>query len=74
MLAFLARITKTHSYIKIYHVLNGVVAALGLVTVLMVTVDCPSESGYYWAIHDNRLMSCPSQVDYITTTSVDSYC
>lgn len=62
MIAFLSRITKTHAYIAIYHISNALTAVLGLASVLVVFIDCPAGSSYYWAFHDNRLLTCPSQV------------
>ena len=61
-LTFLGRITKARTQIMFYYIVNGLVAAVGLVSVLVVSVACPSES-YYWNFHDNRVnLDCPSQV------------
>jgi len=61
MLVFLARITKTSFQVRLYSICNIVVAAIGMMSVLIVTVGCPTTSTYYWAFHANR-DSCPSQV------------
>ena len=62
MVAFLGRITKTHSRILFYQGVNGALAAIGFISILVVTVDCTPGSGYYWAIYDNRFAGCPTQV------------
>lgn len=60
-LTFVSRITKAKSQIVLYHSVNGLVATIGLVSVLIVSVACPPET-YYWNFHDNRVvLSCPSQ-------------
>lgn len=61
MLSFLSRITKTPYQIRLYLTCNAIVAALGVISALVPTVGCPTESGYYWAFYANR-SSCPSQV------------
>lgn len=61
MLAFLSRITKTRHQIIFYHTCNAVVAVLGLASVLIATVNCPTVSGYYWAFSANQA-SCSNQV------------
>ncbi|KAK6394989.1 hypothetical protein LTR65_001178 [Meristemomyces frigidus] len=60
MLSFLSRITKTPYQIKLYFICNCFVATIGVVSALIATVGCPTESGYYWAFYANR-SSCPSQ-------------
>ncbi|USW48102.1 hypothetical protein Slin15195_G014210 [Septoria linicola] len=60
MISFLIRITKAPTQIKLYHVCNGVVAVIGLVSIIVVIAGCPSTSGYYWAFHLNA-DSCSSQ-------------
>ena len=61
MLAFLSRITKTPSQIVLYHTLNGIVAFIGVLSIVVVLAGCPSGSGYYWAFSWNAA-TCPSQV------------
>ncbi|GIZ40553.1 hypothetical protein CKM354_000388700 [Cercospora kikuchii] len=60
MIAFLSRITQAPAQIKLYHVCNGIVAALGLVSIIVATAGCSSASGYYWAFEINR-STCSSQ-------------
>lgn len=61
-LTFLTRITKAQMQIKVYHIVNGLVAMAGVVAVLVVSIACPSAS-YYWNFHDNKIdLDCPSQV------------
>jgi hypothetical protein len=62
MISFLGRITKTHNQISLYHICNALTAMIGVASLLTVTTDCPSGSGYYWAFHSNRFLACPSQV------------
>ena len=46
----------------LYHIINGAIAIIGIVALLLITVDCPAER-YYWDFHDNqKVLSCPSQV------------
>lgn len=61
MISFLGRITKTHSRFSLYHACNAMTAMIGVASLLTVTIDCPSDSDYYWAFHSNTL-TCPSQV------------
>ncbi|KAK3724870.1 hypothetical protein LTR37_000918 [Vermiconidia calcicola] len=61
MISFLGRITKTHSQVLLYKTCNVIVAVIGIVSLLAVTVDCPTGSGYYWAFRENKMLSCPSQ-------------
>lgn len=61
-LAFLSRITKARLQILLYHIANGLVATIGIVSILIVSVACPSEA-FYYNFHDNqRILPCPSQV------------
>ncbi|KAF2724449.1 hypothetical protein K431DRAFT_318224 [Polychaeton citri CBS 116435] len=60
VLTFLARITKQRRRVQLYHICNGIVAVIGLASIFMLTVDCPSDSDFYWAFYKNR-GSCPSQ-------------
>ena len=62
MVAFLGRITKTHTQIAFYQGVNGFVGIVGLVSLLLVTVDCPIAEEYYWSIFENQAASCPTQV------------
>lgn len=61
MLAFLSRITKTPAQIMLYHICNGVVGLLGVISIITVLADCPTGSGYYWAFNLNAA-TCPSEV------------
>ncbi|CAK4031654.1 Hypothetical predicted protein [Lecanosticta acicola] len=71
MLAFLRRITKTRSQVLLYHICTGAVGALGLLSMIIATAGCPTESGYYWAFHWNA-SSCPSQsARWQTLTGLD---
>lgn len=46
----------------LYHTINGIIASIGIVSLLLVTVACPSKS-YYWNFYENeKFLSCPSQV------------
>lgn len=61
-MTFLGRITKAPRQILLYQIVNGVVATIGLVSILIVSVACPAET-YYWNFHDNKIyLSCPSRV------------
>lgn len=61
VLAFLGRITKQKSQLLGYYtcIILGVIFCI--MSILIVTIDCPSSSTFYWAFHLNRT-SCPSQV------------
>ena len=61
VLAFLSRITKNKTQLLIYHACHLLVAVFGFISILVVTVDCPSPSSYYWAFFANRT-ACDSQV------------
>lgn len=61
VLAFLCRITKNRTQVLGYYACCGLVAVFGLMSILIVLVACPSETGYYWAFYANRA-ECPSQV------------
>lgn len=63
MVAFLSRITKTPSQIRLYHICNGFVGFVGLASIIIATASChvASASGYYWAFSENA-STCPSQV------------
>lgn len=61
VLAFLCRITKNRTQVLGYYACCGLVAVFGLMSILIVLVACPSETGYYWAFFANRA-ECPSQV------------
>ncbi|KYG42468.1 hypothetical protein M433DRAFT_7122 [Acidomyces richmondensis BFW] len=61
MLFFLCRITKTPAQIKLFRACNVIVAVLGVLSALIATIACPTNSGYYWAFYANRT-SCPSQI------------
>lgn len=54
MLVFLARITKTSSQIRLYHICNLAVITICCISVLIATVGCSPDVGYYWAFHTNR--------------------
>lgn len=61
-LTFLSRLTKAREQILLYHVANALVAATGIVSILIVSIGCPSED-FYWNFHDNQhTLLCPSQV------------
>jgi len=49
---------RTH---MLYYSIIAITSAFFLISVLLVTVDCPIPSGYYWNISGN-LQSCPTQV------------
>ena len=61
VVAFLLRLTKQKSQIMLYWISLGVVTAIGIASLLLVTIAWPMKSGYYWAffLNDN---SCTSQV------------
>lgn len=61
VLAFLSRITKNRSQLLAYYVCYVLVGVFGVMSILIVTVDCRSESGYYWSFSADRF-SCPSKV------------
>jgi len=47
VLAFLSRITKKKTELNTYNACYLLVAAFGVVSIFVVTVDCSSPSGYY---------------------------
>jgi len=61
VLVFLSRITKNRSQLLTYYACCALVAVFGIMSILVVTVQRPSRSGYYWAFYSNRA-TCPSQV------------
>jgi hypothetical protein len=63
VLAFLSRVqakTRNRNQRLLYYACCVLMTAFGIVSILVVTVDCSSVSGYYWAFYDNKA-SCPSQ-------------
>ena len=72
MISFLGRITKTKTpdtRMPLYHICNAMTAVIGVASLLTVTIDCASVSGYYWAFHSNRFLTCPSQVSLFLSSS-----
>lgn len=61
VLIFLARLTKLKQQRILYWSCTAFIAVVGVVSLLIVTVECPLKSGYYWAFHLNQ-RSCESQV------------
>lgn len=71
VLTFLARITKNKLQILAYRACATVVLAFGFMSVLIATVGCSSDSGYYWVFHDNQ-STCPTQsVRWQVVTALD---
>lgn len=62
VLAFLGRITKQKSQLLGYATCSVLAIIFCIMSILIVTIDCPSASNFYWAFHLNRT-SCPSQVN-----------
>ncbi|KAK0933468.1 hypothetical protein LTR29_014928 [Friedmanniomyces endolithicus] len=60
MIFFLSRITKTPRQLRLFLACNVLTAVIGVASILLVTLGCPTESGYYWAMYENS-RSCPSQ-------------
>ncbi|KAK1073302.1 hypothetical protein LTR74_002011 [Friedmanniomyces endolithicus] len=60
MIFFLSRITKTPRQLRLFLACNVLTAVIGVASILMVTLGCPTESGYYWAMYENS-RSCPTQ-------------
>jgi len=65
MLTFLSRVTKTPQQLRLYRSSNVVVAVLGIVSVIIAVVDCPTRD-FYWAFYANQAF-CPNQVSSSTT-------
>ncbi|KAK0948269.1 hypothetical protein LTR29_000386 [Friedmanniomyces endolithicus] len=60
MIFFLSRITKTPRQLRLFLACNVLTAVIGVGSILMVTLGCSTESGYYWAMYENS-RSCPTQ-------------
>ena len=54
VVTFLARLTKNKTWLMIYWICLGFIAALGIASVLVVTIGWPLKSGYYWAFSLNQ--------------------
>ena len=61
VIAFLARMSQQKHHLLTYWICLGLVAATGLASVLIVLVDWPLKSGYYFAFYSNQ-HSCDIQV------------
>ena len=64
VIAFLLRLTKDAKQILLYRASIALCAAIGLASVLLVTVSMPSASGYYWNFYHNS-SQCSVQVSQL---------
>ena len=61
VICFLRRLTKVPSQVRLYWIAIAIISAIGLASVLLVTVEWPLDSGFYWAFYKNGT-SCTTQV------------